>query len=117
MFRQDAFCSTDETILQEDYCHLVWSDCSRGFGFDIRFIDHVNTQYVITINYSVIVNPYNSQITTAPATFFSACCVFTSLSLVTASNSEDSLASRVQVRSERRLASSCLFSSQTPVQN
>jgi hypothetical protein len=28
------------------------SDSRRGFGFDIRFIDHPNTQFVIALNYS-----------------------------------------------------------------
>jgi hypothetical protein len=32
------------------------SDSRRGFGLDIGFIDHFNTQFVITFNYSPIVN-------------------------------------------------------------
>jgi hypothetical protein len=44
---------------------------------------------------------HNSQITTAPAKAFPACCVFTSRSLVTASNSGDSSASHAQVLSSQ----------------
>jgi hypothetical protein len=39
----------------------------------------------------------NTQITTVPSKPFSACCVFTSHLLATASNSENSLASRIHV--------------------
>jgi hypothetical protein len=49
---------------------------------------------------------HNSQITTAPAKPFLACCVFTRRSLATATNSGDSSASRAQV-----------VPSPTPVQN
>jgi hypothetical protein len=50
-----------------------------------------------TSNYSTAANLHNSKITTAPAKFFPACCVFTSRSLATDSNSRDSSASRAQV--------------------
>jgi hypothetical protein len=79
-------------------------DYRRGFGLMNEFIDHLYTRLVS--NYSATANLLNSQITTAPAKSFPACCVFTSLSLETASNSGDSSASRAQV-----------LSSQTPVQN
>jgi hypothetical protein len=59
-----------------------------------------------TSNYSATASLHNSQITTAPAKPFLACCVFTSCSLATASNSGDSSASRSQV-----------LASQTPIQN
>jgi hypothetical protein len=36
------------------YCHTVWSEYRRGFGMDIGFTDHLNTQVVSTLNYSVI---------------------------------------------------------------
>jgi hypothetical protein len=49
---------------------------------------------------------YNSQLTTAPTKPFPACCVFTSRSLATASNSGDSSTSRAQI-----------LSSQNPLQN
>jgi hypothetical protein len=50
-----------------------------------------------TSNYIATANLHNSQITTAPAKPFPACCVFTNRSLATASNSGDSSASRAQV--------------------
>jgi hypothetical protein len=59
-----------------------------------------------TRNYSAPANLYNSQITTSPAKPFPACCVLTSRSLSTTSNSGDSSASYAQV-----------LSSQPPVQN
>jgi hypothetical protein len=64
-----------------------------------RFTDHVHTRLGTTSNYSATANLHNSQITTAPAKPFPACCVFTSSSLATASNSGDSSASRSQVLS------------------
>jgi hypothetical protein len=54
------------------------------------------TRLGTTSNYSATTNHHNSEIRT-PAYPFAACCVFTSLSLATASNSGDSSASRVQV--------------------
>jgi hypothetical protein len=77
-----------------------------GFGLVNGFIDLLYTRLVSTSNYSDTANRHNSQITTAPAKPFPACCVFTSQSLATASNSGDSLASRAQV-----------LSSQTSIQN
>jgi hypothetical protein len=41
------------------------SDSRRGFGLDIGFIDHFNTQLVITLNYSAIPNFHTLQITGA----------------------------------------------------
>jgi hypothetical protein len=49
---------------------------------------------IYTSNYSATASPHNSQQTTAPAKPFPACCVLTSRSLATASNSGDSSASR-----------------------
>jgi hypothetical protein len=71
------------------------------------FIDHLHvyTRPEIISNCSAAANLHNLQITTASSKPFPACCVFTSRSLATASNSKDSSASRTQV-----------FSSQTPVQ-
>jgi hypothetical protein len=97
------------------YCHVVWSDSRRGFELNIGFIDFFSTRLGTTSNYSAIANLHTLQITTAPAKPFPACCVFTSHSLVTDSNSGHS--SRAHALSERRLPSSCLFSWQTPVQN
>jgi hypothetical protein len=39
------------------------SDCRRGFGLEIGFIDHFNTRLVTTLNYSVIADLYTLQIT------------------------------------------------------
>jgi hypothetical protein len=36
------------------YCHIVWSDYRRGFGLDIGFIAHINTQLVSAFNYNII---------------------------------------------------------------
>jgi hypothetical protein len=71
-------------------------DYRRGFGLDIEFIDHSYTRLGTTSNYSTTANLHNSQITTALAKHFPACCVFTSPSLITASNSEDSSASALK---------------------
>jgi hypothetical protein len=71
-------------------------DYRRNFGLDIGFIDHLYTQLAATNNYNAIVNLHTLQITTAHAKSFPACCVFTSRSLVTASNSEESSASALK---------------------
>jgi hypothetical protein len=70
------------------------------------FIDHLYTQLGTTLNYSATANLNDSQITTAPAKAFPACCIFTSRSLTTASSSGDSSVLRAQV-----------LLSQPPVQN
>jgi hypothetical protein len=57
------------------------------------FIEHLYTRLGTTSNYSATTDLYNSQITTEPAKPFPACRVFISRSLVTGSNSGDSLAS------------------------
>jgi hypothetical protein len=66
------------------------------FGLVIGFIDHLYTRLLITSNYSAIADLHSSNITTAPAKPFRACCVFTSRSLTTASITADS-SSRAQV--------------------
>jgi hypothetical protein len=38
------------------------SDCRRGFGLDIGFIDHFGTQLVITLNYSTIADFHTLQV-------------------------------------------------------
>jgi hypothetical protein len=68
------------------------------------FIDHVYTRLGATSNYSATTDLHNSQIRTALAKPFSACYVFASRSLATASSSGEFSASRFQV-----------LSSQTPV--
>jgi hypothetical protein len=75
------------------------SDCRWEFGLDIGFIDHLHPWLRTTSNNSTAVN-LNSQITTAPTQSFPACCVFTSCSLVTASNSGDSSVFHTPVLSE-----------------
>jgi hypothetical protein len=64
-----------------------------------RFTDHLYTRLGTTSNYSATANLHGSQIATA-------CCVFNSRSLATASNIGDSSASRAQIPS-----------SQPPLQN
>jgi hypothetical protein len=47
-------------------------DCDSvlGFGLDIGFVDHFNTQLLITLNYTSIADFHTSQITTSPPNFF-----------------------------------------------
>jgi hypothetical protein len=72
-------------ILSRSMC-----DYSQGFGLVIRFIDHLHRRIVSKRNYSATANLHALQVTTAPVKSFPVCCVFSSLSLVTASNSGDS---------------------------
>jgi ethanolamine utilization microcompartment shell protein EutS len=51
------------------------SDTRLGFKVDIGFIDHFNTQLVITLNYGTIVNLHTLQITTAYAVVSSPQCL------------------------------------------
>jgi hypothetical protein len=46
------------------------SDSRRGFGLDIGFIDHLNTQLVITLIYRALANLHTLQITRAHSKFF-----------------------------------------------
>jgi hypothetical protein len=63
-----------------------------------------------TSNYSATANIHISLIPTAPAERFPACCVLTSRSLATASNSGDSSASRAQfLLSQPPLQNSCEY--------
>jgi hypothetical protein len=63
---------------------------------DIGFIDHLYTQLGTRSNYSITANLQTLQITTTHAKSFPAFCVFTGVSLVTASNSGDSLVSAIK---------------------
>jgi hypothetical protein len=72
------------------------SDYRRSFGFENGFIDHLHIRLGTTSNYTATANLHNSQITTGPAKLFPACCVFTSRSLTTASNTGDSSTSQAQ---------------------
>jgi hypothetical protein len=57
-----------------------------GFGLVNGFTDHFNTQLVTTPNFSAVTDLYTLQITVTHAKSFVARSVFTSSSLVTASN-------------------------------
>jgi hypothetical protein len=61
------------------------------------FADHLYTPLGTASHYSAIRNFHTSQITRVHTKPFPACCVLTSLSLVTAPNSGDFSASRAQV--------------------
>jgi hypothetical protein len=78
------------------HCHVVWSNYRRCFGLAIGFTDHLYTQQEITSNYSTLINVHTLQITTAHDKSLPACCVFTSRSLATASNSGDSSVSALK---------------------
>jgi hypothetical protein len=41
-----------------------------GFGLEVEFIDHFDTQLVTTFNYSAVANLHTLQITTADAKSF-----------------------------------------------
>jgi hypothetical protein len=49
----------------------LMSGSGRGFELDIVFIDHFNTQLVITLNYSAIANFHTLQIARARKLVFS----------------------------------------------
>lgn len=46
------------------------SDSRQNFGLEIVFIDHFNTQFVITLIYSAIVNFHALRITKAQLSLF-----------------------------------------------
>jgi hypothetical protein len=48
-------------------------DYRRGFGLEIVFSDHFNTELVTTINYSAIADLHTSQITRGHRPIFSIC--------------------------------------------
>jgi hypothetical protein len=73
-------------------CMGVALDRDLVWILDFRFLDHFNTQLVITLNYSAIANFHNLQITRAHAKSFPACNVFASSCLVTVYISGDSSA-------------------------
>jgi hypothetical protein len=77
------------------------------------FIHHLYTGLGTASNYSATVNLHNSQITTTHAKPFPAWCVFTSRSLVSASNSGDSFYtdSRTELTRLPRLSSRKLLGS------
>jgi hypothetical protein len=68
----------------------------QGFRLDIGFIDHFNTQLVITLNYSAIAHLHTLQFTFTHSKSFQTRSVFTSICLVTASNYGYSSASELK---------------------
>jgi hypothetical protein len=62
--------ATDPGQLQ--YCHVNECDFRHHFGLDIGYIDHFNTQHVITLNYSAIADFHTLQLTRAQAKYFSS---------------------------------------------
>jgi hypothetical protein len=72
----------------------VWVTIDGGLDWILDLLTTYTTRLETTSNYSAVANLHNSQLTTAHAKSFSACYVFTSRSLATASNSGDSSASR-----------------------
>jgi hypothetical protein len=79
-----------------------------GYGLDIGFIDALYTPLGTTGNYSTTANLHTLQFTTAPAKPFPACCVLTSHSLATASNSGYSSAFHAQDLPSLTLVQNCL---------
>jgi hypothetical protein len=67
------------------------SDCRRGFGLEIGFIGHLNIWRMATVNYSAVADLRTLQITRAHAKYLQSAVSFIRCSLVTVSNSGDSL--------------------------
>jgi hypothetical protein len=63
-----------------------------GFGLEIEFTNHFNTQLVTTFNYSAITDLHTLQITTAHAKYFQS-VPSPVIPWLMASNSQDSSAS------------------------
>jgi hypothetical protein len=82
------------------------SGCEYRWDMDwsIGFIYHLYTPLGTTCNYSAIDNLHKSQITTATVKPSSACWLFNSCSLATASNNGGSSASRAHVVTVRRIS-------------
>jgi hypothetical protein len=59
--------------LRHKYTITCLRDSRRGFGLDIRFTDHFNTEFIITINYSAIAGLHTLQITDTHRLVFSVC--------------------------------------------
>jgi hypothetical protein len=77
----------------EDHIVRIESDCRRGLNFRRDLLTSYTHDSLSTSNYSATGNLHNLQITTAPDKQFPACCVFTRLSLRTASNTGEFSAS------------------------
>jgi hypothetical protein len=87
------------------YCNVVWVT-RLGMDWWMDLLTTYTHPLRTTSNYSAIANLHNSQITTATAEPYPACCVFTSCSLATASNSGDHSASHAQVLPVRQISCS-----------
>jgi hypothetical protein len=72
------------------------------------FIEHLTSRLGTASNYKAIAYLHTLQSTTATSKPFPVCCVLTSLSLATASNSGDFSASRSQFLSSLTLIQNCL---------
>jgi hypothetical protein len=81
------------TGLRLRYCHVIKCDSLRGFGLDIGFIDHFNTQLLIALNCGAIAEFHILHGTTAQAKSFEARSIFIGSCLVMASNNDHSSAS------------------------
>jgi hypothetical protein len=77
------------------YCRDLWFTIGRGLEWWLELLT-TYTPLGTASNYSATVSLHNSQIT-APTKPLPACYVLTSRSLATASNSENSSASRAQI--------------------
>jgi hypothetical protein len=66
------------------------SYCHSRLRFGLDLLTTLNTRLATTLNYSSIADFHTLQITTDHSESFPACCVFTTRSQVTASNSGDS---------------------------
>jgi hypothetical protein len=90
----DVFAAKQCTFL---YFHLFKSDYRQGSDWWTDLLTRLHTSLGTTSKYSAVADLYTLQITTTPAKLFPACCVFSSRSIATASNSGDSSASRAHV--------------------
>jgi hypothetical protein len=98
---QEKFCMHFSFTMRAKCIIIVTCMCDwlqTGFELVNGFTNQSYTRFVITSNYRVTANIHNSQITTAPAKSFPACCVFTSRSLAMSYDNGDSSASRAQIR-------------------
>jgi hypothetical protein len=91
-----------------EQCHVGCVTIRRSLDWIYVFIALITHWLWTTSHYIATAKLHKSQFTTEPAKPFPACCVFTCHSLVTASNSGDSSASRIQVLSSPTLVQNCL---------
>jgi hypothetical protein len=97
-FYAEPFESSPWPYILFPFRFLLGCDRRQGMDWILDLLTHLYTPLRTTSNYCAIANVHTSPITTAPTKlFFSACCVFNSYSLATASNSGDSLASCAHV--------------------